>query len=67
VAGLGLLDVHQFVDLPLDFEQVGIGVLADFAFERLPVETGEVVRLSFLDFGGEPGLEAVVVDEPDTS
>jgi hypothetical protein len=37
VARLRLLNVHQLVDAFVDLEKVGIGLLADFTFERLPI------------------------------
>ena len=59
----GLVNVYQFVYVAPDFEQVGVGSLADLAFEGLPINTGEDLIFLFLLLLDEPGLEAVVVDE----
>jgi hypothetical protein len=67
VATGGLCDLDQLIDYSVNLEKVGISVLANFALECLPIHGGEIVRLSFFHLGGEPGFEAFVVDEADTS
>lgn len=53
--------------MALGLEEIGVGLLADLAFECLPVEAHEVLGLLPLQLGGKPVLEALEVDETDTS
>lgn len=60
----GLLDVNQFVEHVLPFEDVGVALLADFAFKLLPVVAGHVLTVLLrVALGAQPALEAVEVDQ----
>jgi len=55
--------VHQFVDLVGRFEQVGVGILAEFTLEVAPEESRDLRGLLTLHLQTEPVLEALVVDK----
>lgn len=59
------VDLDQLVHCIVHPEQVGVGLLADLALECLPIHTGELLSALEGNFGMDPALEAVVVDEAD--
>ena len=65
MARLGFLDVDEFVNHSVNFEQVRIGLLAYFTFKLLPVHAGQAISFFLLHFSRQPILQTVVVDEPD--
>jgi len=65
VRAVRLLHVDQFVDLLPHSEDVRVGMLAQLALERPPVQAVDVSGLLWLHFQIEPVLQALEVDEAD--
>ena len=64
--GLGLIDVDQFEKILALLENVGVALLADLAFEFLPVVRGYIFTVFLLlALCFDPRLEAFEVDESD--
>ena len=57
------LDIDEFVNAIGRFEEVRVGVLAQFAFEVAPEVRGDLRRLLSLLLQLQPVFEAQVVDE----
>lgn len=67
MAWLWFLDVHKFVNVAFDLEEIWVCVLADFTFKLLPVHADQAVCFFLLHFSGKPVLEAVVVNKANRS
>lgn len=64
--GLGLIDVDQFEKILALLENVGVALLADLAFEFLPVVRGYIFTVFLLlALCFDPRLEAFEVNESD--